>query len=240
MELSKGATKGIGALTLVAVLAAAGFLVIKPQIDEAIELQSQTAEMRDMTDVREIRLSKLEAEKSNLDALSLEVNDLLLRITSDKKVTDIAGAVVAALPPGVNLESFSHGPLDPAQPNFKTPLVALEAIEAPFTLEKVEAQTSAPAEAAEGEDVVEAPVVEPEVAVEVTPAFAGAPFIITVRASSFESLTNFMDVMQYQKRLITVVAVTSGAGDGGIRATIYAYAFASSTPKIVEWETPSS
>lgn len=80
MELSKSATQGLGALALVAVLAGTGFFVVKPQIDEALSFQSQTQEVNDNTDIREIRLMKLETQSDNLDALSAEVNDLLLRV----------------------------------------------------------------------------------------------------------------------------------------------------------------
>lgn len=231
MDLSKNTTQGLGALALIGILAAAGFLVVKPQVEEAFAFQTKTSEVKAMTEIREARLVKLETENSNIDELSDEVNDLLLRIPSDKNVTDIAGAVVEALPEGVYLESFSHGDLDPAQPSFKAPVAGLMPMEVPFELLDASV-VAAPVPDAEGN----IPPATTEVAA--LPERAGAPFIITVSASSFESLTSFIDIMQRQKRLIAVTAITASGSDEGAEATIYAYAFTGSTPKIIEWETP--
>jgi len=243
MELSKSTTQGLGALALIGVLGAAGFFVVKPQVEEAFSLQTQTQEVRDSTGLREIRLVKLQTESSNLDQLTTDVNDLLLRIPSEKSVTDMAGAVIAAMPPGVYLESFSHGNIDAKQPKFEVPEVSLTALEPPFELVTgtvAPTPTAADKDAEEGDDAAAtAPATPTE---EVTPALAGAPFILTVRASSYETLANFIDIMQFQKRLITTTAITSSIDDatGQVTATIYAYAYTGSTPKIVAWETAAT
>ena len=233
MELSKSTTQGVGALVLVGILAATGFFVVKPQVEEAFSLQKETQSVRDTTAIREIRLIKLETESSNLSQLTADVDDLLLRIPSEKSVTDIAGAIIEAMPPGVYLQSFSHGNIDPTQPSFTAPEVSLKALEPPFQLQ-TELVTVAPKaeEDEDGNPVVAEPVEE------ASPALAGAPFILTVRASSYETLANFLDIMQFQKRLITTTAITSSidAESGQVTATIYAYAYTGSTPKIVAWE----
>ena len=219
MQLTKKTTQGLGVVILVAVFAASGLLVIKPQIDNAVSLQDNTSMVTDATAVRQARLVKLKTENANIDKLTNNVNDLLLRIPDSKNVTEIAGAVVNAMPPGVYLDSFSHGPLDPKMPKFTTPLVDLKPLEPPIVLTIVKPLTSGPT----------------KVIVPVIPPLAGAPFILTVRASSFEALSNFIDVMQNQKRLLTVTALTSTSIKGDIQATIYAYAFASSSPQIIKW-----
>lgn len=238
MELSKSATQGLGALALVGVLAAAGFLVVKPQIEEAFDLQTQTSDVEAVTDTREIRLVKLETESSNIDQLGSEVDDLLLRIPSSKSVTNIAGAVVESLPAGVYLQSFSHGALDATQPNFEAPVSSLAAFDPPFELADPAEATpveEAPAEeGAEGEETAEATKTD----VAADPAKAGAPIIIAVTASSYDTLAEFIDIMQNQKRLITVTTINSSSDGATVQATIYAYAFTGSTPKIVAWETP--
>lgn len=242
MELSKSATQGLGMLALVGVIAAAGMLVVKPQVEEAFSLQSQIQEVKDTTSLREIRLVKLQTESSNLEQLTSDVNDLLLRIPSEKNVTDMAGAVIEAMPPGVYLDSFSHGNIDAKQPEFEEPEVSLIALEPPFELEVgTDKPKPSDTEAEEGEEAAPtAPVKEEEE--EAAPPLAGAPFILTVKASSYETLANFIDIMQFQKRLITTTAITSSIDEetGQVTATIYAYAYTGSNPKIIAWETPAA
>ncbi len=239
MELSKNTIKGLGALTLVGIFAASGFFVVKPQIEGAMELSSQTADAEDLNEMRQLRLVKLQTESENIDTLTAEVNDLLLRIPSEKNVTDIAGAVIEAMPPGVRLESFRHGALEVGAPAITLPEASITDTDPFFELVDPNAAPAAPEEDAEEGEEDAAPAREPEpTADEVVPALATAPFILTVRASSYESLTNFIDIMQFQKRLLVVGAVESSAEDGGeINATIYAYAFANNTPAIAEWES---
>lgn len=228
MELSKGTIKGLGALTLVVVLAASGFFVVKPQVEAAFALQSDTKEAKQTTEIREIRLAKLEKENSNIDSLSDEVDNFLQRIKSSKEVTDIAGAVVRAIPAGVELLSFSHGEIDTAQPGFTAPGASLTPLKPPFELVQPEAMTP---KADDKEDAAVTP--------EATPALAGAPFVLTVSATSFETLTSFIDAMQNQQRLLNVVGVVSTIGGESASATIYAYAYTGSNSQIEQWENPA-
>lgn len=233
MELSKSATQGVGALVLVAVLAAAGFFVVKPQVEDAFALQTKTSDVKAATSIRELRLITLKTQSQNLNELKTQVGDLLLRIPATKDVTGIAGAVVDAMPAGVYLKSFSHGALDGTVPKFVTPAVSLITMKPPLDLTpKKPAAVAAPADGS----TPAKPVTPPVDTTPPVPPLAGAPFILTVQASSVESLANFMDIMQYQKRLLTVIAVTSSTNDQGTEATIYAYAFAGSSPQIVAWE----
>lgn len=108
-------------------------------------------------------------------------------------MTDIAGAVVNALPTGVFLESFSHGELDATQPKNEAPEASLISMKPPIELKdaaKDKPKASTDDENGEAKDTKDATAV---------PAFAGAPFILTVSASSFETLNNFLDVVQTQK-----------------------------------------
>lgn len=234
MNLSKSTTQAVGLLVLVVILGAAGFFVVKPQVEGAFSLQDQTAAAKSATQVREIRSNTLAKQSQNLPTLKENVNDLLKEIPSAKNVTDIAGAVIEAMPSTVTLQSFSHGDLDAAVPNFKEPEVSLDPLKPPFSLDKKKV-SAAPTKTTDGKP---APTPAPTETKPVVPPLAGAPFILTVTANSYDDLLLFIDTMQNQKRLITVVAVTSSTGTDGVTATIYAYAFAGDNPQITKWESP--
>lgn len=232
MALDKNAIRGIGLLAFVGVLAASGFFVAKPQIEEGFKLASETADVNQATSTREVRLVKLQNEKENMAGLSEEVDGLLGKIPSDKKVSGIAEAVIQSMPAGVQLLTFSHGDLVAGPPPYASPKVALSSPPAPFTL-------TSPGAAASETDDEEKDSTTAKPAEEGTPAFALAPFTVTVSASSVESLTEYLDILQNQDRLVSVVSVTStGMGAGETTATIYGYAFAGSTEQIKAWENP--
>jgi hypothetical protein len=256
MELSKSTVQGIGVLALLGVLAGAGLLVVKPQIESAFELQTEIRTVEDSTELRSIRLTAIQTQSPNLNDLDNEVNSLLEKVPSTKDVGGIAAAVVQALPTGVTLNSFSHGVLKEGGPATVAPESSLVAGEVPLTLEDEAAPAAAPAAgaapvdgppptaeegaAAEGEAAEEgaAPAAPAPVDPNNVPAFAGAPFIVVVDAASPEILMTYLDNLQNQDRLITVTAITStdSGVEGGLQATIYAYAFAGNTPIIAEWE----
>lgn len=235
MTLDKNAIKGIGLLAFVGVLFGSGYFVAKPQVEEAFSLIAETQSVNDATDMRELRLVKLQSESENIDGLRAEVNELLTRIPSDKNVTDVAGAVIKALPPGVQLTKFSHGEMVEGAPAYVKPESSLAAGEPPFELI---VPGEAPQKKTPTDDEKTTPAPK-ETGKEVAPEFSVAPFILEVQASGVESLANYLDMLQFQDRLISIVSVTSSSqNEGGTTATIYGYAFAGSTDQIKAWENP--
>lgn len=241
MALDKNAIKGIGLLAFVGILFGSGYLVVKPQIEESFSLMAETKTVNEATEMRELRLVKLQNENENLEGLKSEVNELLGRIPSDKNVTDIAEAVIKALPPGVQLTKFAHGEMVDGGPTYAEPKASLVPGEPPFVLvvPGEQASSPAPAEDASGDEAEAEKAAPAQDKPKGVAAFATAPFVLEVTASGTESLANYLDMLQYQDRLITIVSVTSSSADGGeTKATIYGYAFAGSTDQIKAWENP--
>lgn len=235
MNLNQGTIKAIGSLTLLAVIAAGSFLVVKPQLEEAMSLQSQTTDMKTQTSLREDRLIIVQTRADEFDSLAEQVDFLLGRVTPDKNVTDIAGAVVNALIPGIDLMSFSHGELDPTQPKYSPPAVTLKDFPIPFDLSKPSGGGAASSSSSAGASSVN-PANPGETGGNTVPKLAAAPFVLTVVAQDYQTLMNFVNVLQSQKRVITVLSVSSNMdGNGTVQATIYAYAFAGSSPEIQQW-----
>lgn len=289
MELSKSTMQGIGALALVAVLAGAGFFVVKPQVTQAFDLQSKTEEVQQISQARELRLVKLTKASKDITTLKKLVDGQLKLIPSRRDPQDIEASVVAALKSAglsdTNLTAFKYTALDPAQPSFKAPTLTLTPPAAPFEL-KDPADELKPADGAAGSaasgaasssgdssaaagstdtptaEATPAPATDGTAATDSTagksnlqntfgavangtleqstdegpnsyaPAMAGAPFTVDVSISDPEQLMKFIDELQNQTRLITVVGVTSTQGT----ATIYAYAYAGSDALVQKWE----
>lgn len=235
MKLTKNGIRAVGLLVLIGIFAIVGFFVIKPQVESALKLMSDTSAVNDATAIRELRLAELQNESENIDQLRSDVDQLLATIPSAKNVTSVAGAVIDSMPAGVQLKSFSHGDLIPAGPNFAPADISLSGIGTPLNLENEKKTQSEKDPAATDDSNTD----KQESSVEV-PVFAAAPFIIQVEASRMEVLTEFLDNMQNQDRLITVLATNAGYANGVVDATIYAYAFAGSNPQIEAWENPSA
>jgi Tfp pilus assembly protein PilO len=253
MDISKSTMQGLGALALVGVLAGAGFLVVKPQVASAFELQNSTQEVEENTQLRELRLIKLQKADEDLPALKALVDAQLELMPSRRDAHTIQASVVKALEDiglsSTTLSAYSYGALDPAQPAFQAPKLSLTGPEAPFELTDP-ALELVPAEAAPVAEGEEAPAEGAEPAAEAfaadpgatdmslgpnapAPAMAGVPFSITVNINSPEELMRFADQLQSGDRLITIASIVTT--DSG--ATIYAYAFAGSDPLVEQWES---
>lgn len=153
MELSKSTMQGIGALALVAVLAGAGFFVVKPQVTQALDLQSKTEEVQQISQARELRLIKLTKASKDITTLKKLVDGQLKLIPARRDTDDIEKTVVEALEhaglPDTALQSYKYSALDPAQPSFKAPTLTLTPPAAPFEL-KDPADELKPADGAAG------------------------------------------------------------------------------------------
>lgn len=253
MDISKSTMQGLGALALVGVLAGAGFLVVKPQVASAFELQSNTQEVEENIQLRELRLIKLQKADEDLPALKGMVDAQLELMPSSRDTHTIEASVVKSLEamglPSTTLTTYSYGALDPTQPAFQSPKLALAGPEVPFELPDP-ALELAPVEAAPVAEGEEAPAEGAEPAAEAfaadsgatdmslgpnapAPAMAGVPFSVEVKISSPDELMRFADQLQTGDRLITIASIVSD----GSKATIYAYAFAGSDPLVEQWES---
>jgi len=131
MNLSKSTLQGVGALVVLGVLAAAGFFVVKPQVGEAFELQTKTANAQQAAELRQLRLNQLNKTAKDGGKVLGKTIESLVSIPERRDATEIERSVVAALDGNSSkLASFQYGTMDPTQPAYKAPTLSLKPLEA--------------------------------------------------------------------------------------------------------------
>lgn len=130
MNLSKSALQGIGALAVLAVLSAAGFLVVKPQVAEAFELQTKTSNAQQAAELRQLRLNQLNKTAKDGGEVLSETLKSLVSIPQRRDATEIERSVVSALEGNSGkLAAFQYGTMDPGQPAYQAPKLSLKPLE---------------------------------------------------------------------------------------------------------------
>lgn len=208
MALSKKSITGLGTLMSVAVIAVSGFLVIKPAYEQAQTNNQEYSNLQIETSTKNARLSTLEEGVENYDEIQAYVDDFLVKAPSYKDVESASRAISTAVVPGITINSFNFGNEAPTS-DYTVPKASLDA--QPETTNLEDSGSSNSEENAE------------------TASSAGSfqriPIQIQVTANDYTNLSEYVDNLSKQDRLLTIVSITS-AGDGeGITATIDGYAF---------------
>lgn len=222
VTLSKTSIQGIGVTLSVAVLAVTGLFIAKPLYDSTNETKITLEEQKMVTVSKTGKLAQLEKGVENIEETQKFVDDFLVSAPNNKNVESASRAISKALISGVKISSFTFG----AEENIKeseVPKAALGEFTPPMEL-----SDAAPAAPAEGEATAEG---EKKEALE---TFHRMPMQITVNADSYKKLSEYVDKLADQKRLVNIVSVSSTSGaagvegessGGSVEATIYAYSF---------------
>lgn len=224
VTLSKTSIQGIGVTLSVAVLAVTGLFIAKPLYDSTNETKITLEEQKMVTVSKTGKLAQLEKGVENIEETQKFVDDFLVSAPNNKDVESASRAISKALISGVKISSFTFG----AEENIKeseVPKAALGEFTPPMELSDAAAGAEAPAEGeATGEDGKK----------EALETFHRMPMQITVNADSYKKLSEYVDKLADQKRLVNIVSVSSTSGAAGIEgessggsveATIYAYSF---------------
>jgi len=226
MALSKTSIQGIGVALSAAVLAVTGLFIAKPLYDSTNETKTTLEEQKIVTISKTGKLAEVEKGVDNLEETQKFVDDFLVSAPNNKDVESASRAISEALISGVSISSFTFG----AEENIKeseVPKATLGEFTPPMELSAGAAAPEAPAEGeATGEDGKK----------ESLETFHRMPMQITVSADSYKKLSEYVDKLADQKRLVNIVGVSStsvaeSAGMDGkdsgerVEATIYAYSF---------------
>lgn len=216
--LSKTSIQGIGVTLSVAVLAVTGMFIAKPLYDSTNETKITLEEQKMVTVSKTGKLAQLEKGIENIEETQKFVDDFLVSAPNNKDVESASRAISKALISGVKISSFTFG----AEENIKESEVlkaALGEFTPPMELSDAAAGAEAPAEG-EKKEALE--------------TFHRMPMQITVNADSYKKLSEYVDKLADQKRLVNIVSVSSTSGaagvegessGGSVEATIYAYSF---------------
>lgn len=210
MNLSKPSIQGLGFMGCAALVAATFLLVIQP-LGNAISTDNKELVIsQDLTALKVNKLGQLESKINNVDQAKQFVNTFLTLIPTSKDVESISRSISNAMVPGISLTAFNFGNAENVL-KMKAPVSNLGSYQPPFDLEKSSSGTSS------GEG---APAAVND--------FNRIPVAISVTASSNSNLAQYVSELANQNRLLYVVSVDSArsAQDGGVAATIYAYAYA--------------
>lgn len=207
MALSKKSITGLGTLMSCAVIAISGFLVIKPGYDQSQTNKIELSSLQQETELKNDRLALLEEGVENYDEIQAYVDRFLQIAPGSKDVESASRAISNALVPGTTISSFTFGSTEDST-EYAVPEASLSG---ESTLEfSVDAS---------GGDTAASPG-----------SLQRVPVEISVTSSNYANLSEYLDNLAQQDRLLTVVNVSSsgtsgGDGEGSVSATIRGYAF---------------
>jgi len=213
MALSKLSVKSLGAVACLGLASVATFAVIMPLHDSTKENSSQLETARTTTISKELKLTQLQAGAVNFEQAKKDV-EAFLKMTSDSQDVETASRSVskAASKSGITLDSFNFGEPEAIVP-LANPEANLSGYTSPVVIGGATATNGSTSETTGG----------------ATPsgAFQRVPIEVTITASTYLDLADYLDKLSEQDRLLNVVAVNSNKGstDGDVKATISAYAF---------------
>lgn len=218
MALSKKSITGLGTLMSVAVIAISGFLVVKPSYEQAQDNRSELSTLQTETTTKTERLKVLEEGVDNYDEIQAYVDTFLKYAPANKDIESASRAISNAVVPGTNIVSFTFGS-EEAATEYEVPKASIDGGTTAASSSSSSSSTTASTDAsATGTSTASAGTMQ------------RVPVEISVTSSSYENLSQYLDSLAQQQRLLTIISVASSGGaanaeGGGVSATINGYAF---------------
>lgn len=213
MALSKLSVKSLGVVACLGIASVASFAVISPINASAKDNSSQLETARTTTLAKETKLAQLQAGAVNFEQAKKDVEAFLKMTSSTQDVERASRSVSKAVSSGIKIDSFNFG-----DPEAITPLPNPEASLGGYTSPVIIGGDSSGKASNKGSsNEANAPA----------GAFQRVPIQVTITASSYLKLADYLDSLGKQERLLNVVSVDSNKGstDADVKATISGYAF---------------
>lgn len=209
MALSSKSIAGIGSAISIGLIGITAVVMIYPlnTDDQKTELES----LRSQTQVQQLRLKDLTAGSANLEELQSYAQNYNNIVPQSVDIESLSRSISNAAT-NVKITAFDFGAPESVD-KVDSPKASLASFEAPFDIAD---PSSASAENTE----------------KPTTGLQRVPVIITVEAGSVGDISNYLDSLANQSRLIYVMDVTSQLDNtsGAITATIYAYGYINNAP----------
>jgi hypothetical protein len=207
MNMSKASVKGAGLLVSTAFILTTGFLVVNPLIEQRSASLSELQSMEKITESKQLNLTRLQAGAVDFEQARND-GDLFARLVSkEKDIESASRAISEAIISGITIISFNFNPEEPVAAH-TLPVVSLEGYKPPASFGKSSGSASSAA----------SPKSEN--------GLNRVPMMISVSASSYSKLSEYIDSLSKQERLVSVISVSANSlAEGQVKADIYAYAF---------------
>lgn len=239
MAMGRRTVNSLGALGVAVILGGAYFGVAAPIIASKNSVSVELQQAESLSSSYESKLTSFkngESEEAKSAKATMALFDGL--VPTSINIESASRAIAASLPQGVTLDSFDFKPAQQVA-SLDAPALTIDAFVAPkeFTADTtaVAPAAAAPegkkeqdtAAAATGTDTgstaaASTGAVDPNAPIS---GFERIPFTITVSADDYSSLSEYLNSLSDQPRLMSVVSVDSTRSEK-VSATIYAFAFA--------------
>lgn len=231
-KLSKTAITGIGALLSGGLLAGSWFLAISPIMSQTDSTEQELQTTETLTLSKQMNLQNLQEGAVDIDNAEEIVSDFHDLISDSADIESASRAIAKSERSGINITSFSFGSPEAVSPR-EAPEASLDGFSSPFSTSggSVTEDTSSPEAGLPGEAAVdESEFIEGSMDSGGGDGDGSAgniqrvPVTIEVEAANQSTLTDYVNDLSQQDRLIFVTALESNMSEtaGG---TIYGYAF---------------
>lgn len=233
MALGRKTVNSLGALAAVGILAGAYFGVASPIIESNSKVEAELLQAQQIGASHTNKLSSFQGEGDDATRAATETMATFQSLVAGSiDIESASRAIASALPPGVKLESFDFGATQPVAAVQSAPLT-ITGFTAPAEFTGAAPVAETPAETSQEDAVADAGAekenLAPEAAASVDPSapisgFNRVPFTIEVTANSYGELSEYLNSLSQQPRLMSVVSIDSNRSET-VSATIYAFAF---------------
>lgn len=233
MAMGKRTVNSLGVLGVALVLGGAYFGVAAPLIAGKNSVQIELDQAQQLELSYSAKLKNFQSGENDTTRQATETMNLFDGLVPDSiDIESASRAIASSLPSGVTLNSFTFGATEQVTSVTGTPL-ALTGFTPPSSFGAADAAATATTPPAEQDPVAatdgsgETPVAEGAQGVNPSAPASGfnrIPFTIEVSAGSYAELSDYLNSLAEQPRLMSVVSVDSSRSDA-VTATIYAYAY---------------
>lgn len=214
MALTSKSLGGLAALASIALCATTYFAVINPLNEQTAKGKQELSTVLDTTTFQQAKLAKIKNGAVDVEKATSEVTKFLTLAPNNLDIESMSRAISNSVEGGIKLQSFNFGSISAVTDN-KPPTPSL-------TKQKAAGGSNSSTSSSGGSTDASGSAKD---------LFSQIPITITVSASSYEALAEYMDNLAAQPRLVNVQQFTSNgsnggdAKSGGVTSTITALAY---------------
>jgi len=245
MAMGKTGLNAVGGIIAAVIVAGGCFGIALPVIHGKSNAEKELTTSRQLGDSYTKKLTELSSGVTNPNqgqSVAVSLDEFKKLVPGSMDIESASRAIASALPDGVQLTSFNFGSAQPvtsvevekpALDGFKAPqgfgddaAAATTSSAGPSTGEASATESAAASAGTPGSSSTAGPSTSGSAAAS---GFTRIPFTIAVSAKNYDGLSDYINSLSDQPRLLSVISVSADRSDAdAVSATVYAYAFVSS------------